>query len=159
MLKNLFNKYREIIAYLFWGVMTTLVNWLCFILFSKLFESSGEWIVTFFGREFSMTILIVNSLSWAAAVLFAFVVNKIWVFGSKSWDKKTAWPEFLRFFSARVVTGIFEILAVPALVALGMNGALFGTEGMMAKVVVSVFVVIMNYVFSKLFVFKKPDSN
>ena len=155
MLKKLFDKYREIIAYLFWGVMTTLVNWMSFILLSKLFEGAEEWTVRLLGREFSMTLLIVNGLSWVIAVLFAFVVNKLWVFESKSWDRKTAWPEFIKFLSARVVTGIFEIAAVPALAAVGMNGALFGTEGMVAKVVVSVFVVIMNYVFSRLFVFKR----
>ena len=155
MLKKLFDKYREIIAYLFWGVMTTLVNWMSFILLSKLFEGAEEWTVRLLGREFSMTLLIVNGLSWVIAVLFAFVVNKLWVFESKSWDRKTAWPEFVKFFSARVATGILEILAVPALVAVGMNATVFGVEGMVAKVFVSVFVIILNYVFSKLFVFKK----
>ena len=155
MLKKLLIKYQEIIAYLFWGVMTTLVNWVSFILLSKIFDGRDEWIVTLFGRDFSMTLLIVNGLSWLIAVLFAFVVNKLWVFNSKSWDKKTAWPEFVKFFSARVATGILEILAVPALVAVGMNATVFGVEGMVAKVFVSVFVIILNYVFSKLFVFKK----
>ena len=155
MLKKLFIKYKEIVAYLFWGVMTTLVNWVSFYLLSKIFDGREEWVIALFGRDFSMTLLIVNGLSWLIAVLFAFVVNKIWVFDSKSWDKKTALPEFAKFFSARVVTGILEIVAVPALVALGMNGTVFGVEGMVAKVFTSIFVIILNYVFSKLFVFKK----
>lgn len=63
-------------------------------------------------------------------------------------------PEFGKFFSARAATGIMEIAAVPFLVGIGLNQTIFGIEGMVAKVLVSVLVVLLNYVFGKLFVFK-----
>lgn len=150
----LIKKYQEIIAFLFWGVMTTVVSWGSYSIFTLVFREQGR-IINILDLKMSMVVLLSNVLSWICAFLFAFVTNKLWVFQSKSWRAEIFLPEFGKFFSARAFTGILEILAVPLLVGLGMSQTIFGIEGMAAKVLVSILVVLLNYVFSKLFIFKK----
>lgn len=150
----LIKKYQEIIAFLFWGVMTTVVSWGSYSIFTLLFREQGR-IINILDLKMSMVVLLSNVLSWICAILFAFVTNKLWVFQSKSWKAEVFLPEFGKFFSARAFTGIFEIVGVPLLVGLGMSQTIFGIEGMAAKVLVSILVVLLNYVFSKLFIFKK----
>lgn len=156
-LRELWQRYREIISYLFWGVMTTLVSWLTFALFDLVFRRIGAQL-NIFGLSVSVSVLLDNILSWICAVLFAYVTNKLWVFNSKSWDRQVVLPEIVKFFSARAATGILEIVAVPLLAALGLDRPVLGVEGMLAKVIVTVVVVILNYVFSKLLVFRKPEK-
>ena len=93
-----------------------------------------------------------------AGVVFAFVTNKIWVFESKSWKPSVALKEFWLFVLARLITGVLEWFGVPLLVAAGLNQPLFGVDGFVAKLVVSVVVVILNYVFSKLIIFKNKNK-
>ena len=152
-MKALFIKYREIISYLFWGVMTTVVSWVTYSLLISLFGTEAE--ISVFGFSVSLNVALANLLSWICAVLFAFVTNKLFVFRSGSWKSEILWPELWKFISARIVTGVIEIIAVPTLVAIGLDQEIFGIAGSWAKVIVSVAVVILNYVFSKLFVFKK----
>ena len=136
---KIYHAYKEAIDYLFWGGMTTVVSWGSYSLFVLLGAS------VFWG----------NAGSWVCAVSFAFVTNKLWVFQSKSWAGSTVWPELGKFLSSRVATGVFEMIAVPALVAIGLNQTILGIDGMVSKVVVSVAVIVLNYILSKLFVFKK----
>ena len=150
---DLLKKHQEIIAYLFWGVMTTIVSWGSYSFFALLFQGQQQN-VHIFGLQMSMVVLISNVLSWICAFSFAFVTNKLWVFQSKSWQACDWIPEFGKFFSARVATGIMEILAVPLLVGIGLDQTILGIEGMVAKVLVSVLVVLLNYVFSKVFIFR-----
>jgi putative flippase GtrA len=147
-------KYRELISYLFWGVMTTIMSWGSYSIFAILFKNQVHQF-SLFGIQMSVVVLLSNILSWICAFLFAFVTNKMWVFESKSWKPEVCLPEFGKFFSARALTGALEIIAVPLLVAAGLNQTIFGVEGMAAKVIVSVVVVVLNYIFSKLFIFKK----
>ena len=156
MLKRLLRKYREIISYLFWGVMTTVVSWVTYSIFVSIFHTAAE--ISVFKFSFSLDIALANILSWICAVSFAFITNKMFVFRSKSWKPHTAWPELWKFVSARLVTGIIEIIAVPALVGFGLDQEIFGIAGSWAKVIVSVVVIILNYIFSKLFVFRKHDE-
>ena len=150
---ELLKKYEEIIAYLFWGVMTTLVSWGTYSLFAILFRNMKTEF-SLFSLKISTVVLIANVLSWICAMLFAFVTNKLWVFNSKSWETRVFLPELGKFISARLVTGVLEIILVPLLVGIGLSQTIFGIEGMVAKIFVSVFVVLLNYVFSKLFIFK-----
>lgn len=150
---QLINRYGEVISYLFWGVATTLVSWGTYILFIFLFRNGND-VISLFGMEMAVTVLVSNILSWVCAIIFAFVVNKLWVFRSKSWKKSVWISELWKFLSARIVTGILEIVAVPLLVGMGLDQTIFGVEGMVVKVLVSVAVVLLNYVFSKLFIFK-----
>jgi len=139
---KLYHTYQEAIDYLFWGGMTTVVSWGSYSLFVLLLQGLDS--VVFWA----------NILSWVCAVLFAFITNKLWVFQSKSWAAGILFPELTKFLSSRVATGVFEMIAVPALVAIGLKQTIFGIDGMVSKILVSVVVVILNYILSKLFVFK-----
>lgn len=142
---------------MFWGVMTTIVSWLSYSLFEILFQTKVKDIYMF-GVQISQAVFISSILSWICAFLFAYVTNKLWVFQSKSWKPDIFLPEFAKFLSARALTGILEIVAVPVLVGLGLDQTIFGIEGIVAKIIVSIAVVILNYIFSKLFIFKKESS-
>ncbi len=140
---GLVKKYKEIILYLLFGVCTTLVNWVVYAIMVK-------------GLELNM--IPANAVAWVAAVTFAFFTNKVWVFESKSWDAKTAIREALSFYAARIVTGIIEIFLPTGLYKIGLDRDLFGVKGFAAKIIVSIIVIILNYVFSKLFVFRKSKN-
>lgn len=137
-IKDLFIKYKEVIMYLIFGVATTLVNW---IVYSLLMKTS----------VINMTVS--NAIAWFAAVVFAYITNKIFVFESKSWNPAEVWKEVVKFFGARIATGVIEIVGLPLLYYIGVKQSIFGVEGFLAKILVSVIVVILNYVFSKIFVF------
>ena len=141
-IKALLNRYYEIISYLFWGGCTTVVSWGTYSVFSLL---SGN-------------VFLSNALSWICAVLFAYVTNKLWVFRSKSWKKEVVVKEFSMFMSSRILTGILEIVLVPLFVRIGLTQTVFGIKGSVSKIIVSFLVIILNYVFSKLFVFKKENT-
>jgi putative flippase GtrA len=155
---KLYRKYYEVIAYLFWGVMCTFVSFGTYALFIRLFRGMKKSVFYLFGSEFAWNIFLATALSWLCAVSFAFVTNKLRVFRSPSWAPRVVFPELFKFFGARIVTGILEIVGVPLLVALGMNQVLFHTEGFLAKIVINVIVIILNYVFSKLFVFREEKK-
>ena len=141
-IKSLCGKYRELIVYFVTGVLTTLVNWAVYALCVQLIGWS---------------VAVSNTVAWIAAVLFAYVTNKLWVFRSYHWEIRFVLREAALFVSARILTGIFEIVSVPLLVNLGLSQTLFGVKGMWAKIMVSVVVMILNYVFSKLIVFRKKE--
>ena len=143
-IQELFVKYKEIIMYLIFGVGTTVVNWVIYT------------VIVMLGKEVNLTIA--NIIAWVGAVAFAYITNKLWVFESKSWSLEVVWKELGMFLGARIFSGIFEIGLFPVLVWLGMNQAIFGVEGMLAKVVISVLVIVLNYIFSKLIVFKKKEA-
>ena len=137
-IKDLFIKYKEVIMYLIFGVATTLVNW---IVYSLLMKTSV------------INMMVSNAIAWFAAVIFAYITNKIFVFESKSWNPAEVWKEVVKFFGARIATGVIEIGGLPLLYYIGVKQSIFGVEGFLAKILVSVIVVILNYVFSKIFVF------
>ena len=151
-MKKIFDKYREIIMYLIFGVATTVVSWLSYAIFVSVIEPVSFWGISI------ENVTIANVLSWICAVLFAFITNKIWVFDSKSWRPSVAAKELGLFFSSRLVSGVIEILGVELLIFIGLDQTIFGIECMFAKVLISVIVVILNYIFSKLFIFKKKKA-
>ncbi len=141
--KALIKKYREIIVYLVFGVLTTAVNWLVYSVLVK---------------YFSLSINLSNTIAWFAAVIFAFITNKIWVFGSKGLGVRVLLKEFWLFFAARVLSGVFEIGGLNLAVRLGFDQTLFGVKAFLPKIIISFVVVILNYIFSKLIVFKKEKG-
>ena len=149
-LKALFVKYKEIIMYLIFGVATTVVSWATYALFIKLMGTDSSLLG-------EMTLA--KALSWLCAVAFAFVTNKLWVFDSRSWKPNVVALEALAFLGGRLITGVIEIAGVPLLVKLGLDQTIFGVAGMLANVVISVLVVILNYIFSKLVVFRKEQAD
>ena len=143
-IQELFMKYKEIVMYLIFGAGTTAVNWIIYTL------------LMLFGKVINMTIA--NIIAWAGAVAFAYITNKLWVFESKSWSPDVVLKELGMFLGARIFSGIFEIGLFPVLLWMGLNQAIFGIEGMVAKVIISVLVIVLNYVFSKLLIFKKTKD-
>ena len=136
-IKELLIKYREIIVYLVFGVLTTAVNYISLFVLQKLFD----------GGEYSF--LILNVPAWLISVVFAFITNKLFVFESRSWKFSVASKEFLEFCGARVLS-----LAIEELILFIFVNLLFLPEWPV-KIAASVFVVIFNYVASKLVIFKK----
>lgn len=160
-MKKLWIKYKEIVMYIIFGVLTTLVNWLTYAIVEPPLSRAlnGDTVILTMAHfeltNATLAIFLANLIAWVAGVLFAFITNKIWVFESKSWRPKVAFKEFWLFVLARLITGVLEWFGVPLLVALGLNRPLFGVDGFVAKILVSVIVVILNYVFSKLIIFKE----
>lgn len=158
-IKKLIIKHKEILLYLIFGVLTTVVRWATQYLFTLFFnillpqEKISFWILEYD----SYSIFISTILSWICAVVFAFITNKLFVFESKSWKPEIAFPEFGKFILARVITGVIEILGIYFLVGIGFDKIIIPLESMDATIVVSVVVIILNYVFSKLIVFKKKN--
>ncbi|MDE6314597.1 MAG: GtrA family protein [Lachnospiraceae bacterium] len=141
-IREFLEKYKEMIMYLIFGVGTTGVNWITYTIVAK---------------TVNINLTIANCIAWVVAVAFAYVTNKIWVFESRSWAPSVLCKEIGLFLGARIVSGIFEIGLFPVLLFLGLNQAVFGIEGMVAKILISVLVIVLNYVFSKLLVFKKKS--
>ena len=140
---ELLKKYKEIIMYLFFGVTTTLVNWVVYTPLVNVLDAH-----TF----------VANGAAWFVAVVYAYITNKLFVFESKSWKASVLAYEILSFFGARAASGVFETFLPEILMKLGLNQTFFGIEGGIAKIVVSVLVIVLNYIFSKLFVFRKKKN-
>ncbi|MBE6523509.1 MAG: GtrA family protein [Thermoplasmata archaeon] len=141
---DMYTKYRELILYGIYGVLTTLVTWVSYAIFVNL------------GMELNLG----NILSWICGVAFAFVTNKWFVFESKSLKTTKVLTELSLFVGARIFTGVIAWILFPILLWLGMDQMLFGTEGFVAKIVVSVIEIVLNWVLSKYMVFrkKKPEQ-
>ena len=142
-LKQLYFKHKEIINYLLFGAMTTAVSWGTYSLFVK---------------AIGLSVSVGNVLSWICAVLFAFLTNKLFVFESKSWAPATAIREFFSFIGARLATGLIEWVGVPYFSTHGLTYPLFGVKGLLSKIVVSIVVIVLNYLFSKFLVFFKKEK-
>ncbi|MGN1081719.1 MAG: GtrA family protein [Acutalibacteraceae bacterium] len=140
-MRALIRKYREIILYIVFGAATTAVNW---IVYTSMVRAAG--------------VTVSNGVAWFAAVSFAFVTNKLFVFESRSLKPKIMIKEILTFFGSRALSGILDVFGPSALIYCGIDGELFGIKGFVAKLIVSVAVICMNYVLSKLVVFKKREK-
>lgn len=130
---ELFGKYRDILAYLVFGVLTTLVNYIVY------------FPCCYAGLPASVS----NILAWVVSVLFAYLTNKPFVFRSKDWSLKTVVPEATKFFGCRIGSGALESAILFVTVDL-----LHWNSGFW-KIFTSVLVVVLNYVGSKLLVFRK----
>lgn len=135
--RELIEKYWDILSYLFFGVLTTVVNYLVYL---PCFNNLG------------LSAAVSNGISWVAAVAFAYLTNKPFVFKSMDWSMKTVIPELTKFVGCRVASGVGETLI------LFLAVDLMGWNGNIWKLVTSVLVVIVNYVASKLVVFRKGKS-
>ena len=150
-IKSLVIKYKEFVLYALFGVLTTLANLFAFLLTTYIF-----------GEELY---LLNNAIAWISGVIVAFITNKIWVFNSKSWKIKVWLKEFSEFVTARLLSFVFEeagmMLFVDVLNVGEKSITVFGfdiTGQIIAKLLLSVVVVILNYVFSKFVIFKKKKT-
>ena len=133
-IRNLIQKYWDILSYLFFGVLTTVVNYLVYLPCYNLLHLSAS---------------VSNVIAWMAAVAFAYLTNKPFVFKSHDWSWKTVGPELAKFVGCRVGSGLIETAIIFVTVdLLQFNGNIW-------KLLTSVLVVIINYVGSKLLVFRK----
>ena len=133
-LLRLLRKHADILAYLFFGVLTTAVNYLIYLPCYNLFGLSA---------------VVSNVIAWAGAVMFAYVTNKPFVFRSHDWSARTVIPELTKFVGTRVASGALESGI------LWLTVDLLGHNGNLWKLLTSVLVVIANYAGSKLLVFRK----
>ena len=147
-LKKLLN--RETVLYIIFGVATTVVNYVVFhLLYNVLWQQRNS--------------LTANAAAFVAAVIFAFVVNKLFVFESRSWNADTLKREIPSFLAARIGSfGIEEAGLFLAEKVLKLGGVIAITLGTVVldwitviKVALAFVVVALNYVFCKLIVFKK----
>lgn len=151
---------REIITYVIFGVLTTVVNLVTFYITKKIFISIG-WdgvfnaVFTSAGSEKILALLGKGTdyldatvIAWVVAVIFAFITNKLIVFESKSWKPSVAGKEFAAFIGARIFSLLVELLFMFVTVTL------LSINEFIAKIFVQIIVVILNYVFSKLLIFK-----
>lgn len=147
-LKNLYLKYHEAIMYLIFGGLTTLVN---FVVFAAL---------RYLGAALQMS----NIIAWIFAVLFAYITNKKWVFRSHTADKRDLLREILSFYGARVFSLLVELALFQiwtGLIIASFRELDTPLYEFCFKLVIQVIVIILNYIFSKFFIFtkRKKDSS
>lgn len=130
----IFKKHKETILYLFFGAFTTLVNIVSYL---------------FFTRVISFNFMVANALAWILAVLFAYVTNKFFVFESRKIEIKFLFKEFLSFVSFRLLSGIIEM------VIMYITIDLISLNDIIVKVFTNVVVIVLNYLFSKMIIFRK----
>jgi len=132
--KQLYTKYKDVIPYLFFGVCTTAVNVASYWVFAHVFHvgTMGSTIV-----------------AWILAVLFAYVTNRKWVFHSKASDKKEIMQEIISFLGCRIATGIVDWIGMFVFVEI------IGLHDVIIKFLCNVLVIVLNYLASKLIIFKK----
>lgn len=133
-IRSLLEKYWDVVTYLFFGVLTTVVN---YVIYLPVYNLLG------------LTAAVSNAIAWVVAVAFAYLTNKPFVFRSHDWSAKTVVPELTKFVGCRLASGVMET------VILFVTVDLLGWNGNLWKLVTSVLVVILNYLASKLLVFKK----
>ena len=147
-LRALLQKHREIVSYIFWGVMTTAVNYAAYFLLRNVFQ---------------VPLVAGNIAAWAVSVLFAYFVNKLFVFRSKDWTWRVALRELWQMAASRLFTLGLEMGILwffvdllhfgAAAVRLPAGVVLHGDA--IVKLAANVVVVAVNYVLSKFIIFKR----
>ncbi len=132
--KQLLKKYHSLVTYILFGCLTTVVNYLVYLPLYNFAELSGA---------------VSNMIAWVAAVVFAYFTNKPFVFNSHDWSCKTVFPELGKFVGCRVMSGLLETVLI--WVAVDM----YQMNGNLIKLLVGILVLIINYLGSKLLVFRK----
>jgi len=135
--RSLILKYQDIILYVIFGVLTTVVNFLVYFLFSRIIP---------------VYYIAANAIAWIASVLFAFVTNRIFVFKSEATSRAGIAREFFAFVASRVISGLLET----AMLFFGVDVA--SLPDIPVKIAAAVLVVIINYLFSKYFIFVKRSD-
>ena len=138
---NLYKKYQEIINYLIVGVLTTVVSIVTYFLFSLVLDI-----------ENNILFILANILSWICAVIFAYITNKKFVFNTTTSNKKEEIKVFSMFVSSRITNLLIELAFMFVTVKIIL------INDKIAKVIAQFIVIVLNYILSKLFVFKKKNN-
>ncbi|MBQ6494981.1 MAG: GtrA family protein [Bacilli bacterium] len=133
---NLYNNYKEVINYLIFGFLTTIISLIVYYALT----------LTIINPNKAIELQVANILSWVAGVIFAYITNRKYVFNSKNKNVK---KELISFVSARVVTLLLDMFIM------GLFVSILGFNDRIMKIISQIIVIISNYIFSKLFVFKK----
>ena len=134
-IKKLINK--EIILYVIFGVLTTIVNLIAYYLFSNIIN---------------INYLISNAIAWIISVVFAYITNKFFVFNSYYINKDVIKEEFIKFMNCRLISGLSEVVLLFLFVDLLLM------NDIVAKLIIGVLVALINFIFSKVFIFKGVDE-
>ncbi len=132
-IKKIYVKNKELINYIIVGALTTLVS------------VSSYWLFRFIIKNY----IILSVISWIMAVAFAYITNRIFVFNSKN---KNIIEEIIKFFSCRLLTLGLEVILMMLFVSI------FKINDMVSKIILQFVVLALNYVFSKIFIFKKEEK-
>lgn len=127
---------KETVSYLIFGILTTVVDFITYLIC----------------LSFSVNYLLANVIAWCVAVIFAYITNKLFVFDSKSFQWNIIIDEILSFIGGRIFSLLFSLVFIYTTVTL------LGMPVIASKIISAVFVVIINYVISKLFVFKEKEQ-
>lgn len=133
--KGLYLGYKEVINYLVFGVLAMIVNFVSYYIFAKMLYLDE---------------VISSGLSWFCSVLFAYITNKLFVFESKTETAKAFLVEMTSFFLARILSGVLCDVGTFALMV-----KVFHINDIFSKVITQIMVVVVNYLFSKLIIFRK----
>ena len=137
-IKCLLVKYKQVILYVCFGGMTTVVNVVMYYSCYNILKVAN---------------VLSTVYAWLVAVVFAFITNKLWVFESRSFDGKVLSREISSFFGARIATGFLDILVMYFAVDLmNWNSTIW-------KLLGNIIVIVLNYIASKLLIFKKVSHN
>ena len=138
---NIYKKYQEFINYLIVGVLTTLVSIFTYFILSLILDINNNILFIF-----------ANIISWICAVVFAYITNKKFVFNSTTSNRKEEIKVFSLFVSSRITTLLIELIFMFLTVkVLLLNDKI-------SKVIAQIIVIILNYIISKIFVFKKKKN-
>ena len=137
-MKDIYEKYKDVIPYLFFGVCTTVVNvisyWIC-------------------AHPLSLNTMVSTVIAWTLAVLFAYITNRKWVFHSEARTSGEITKEIVSFFSYRLATGLIDWGCMFVFVEL------LNMNDLIVKFAANVLVIVLNYVASKLIIFRgKSDE-
>ena len=137
-IKGLYYQYKEVINYLIFGGLATVVNFVSYYIAA---------------RTLGIDEVVSSGISWFCSVLFAYITNKLFVFESKTDSKKGILKEMISLFLARVLSEIFCDVGTFAIMVKVLH-----INDIFSKIVTQVMVIIVNYVFSKFFIFKKKTK-
>lgn len=140
MIKNIYIKYKEIINYLIFGVLTTIISLLTYYLL----------VLTILNPDIALELQIANIISWFVSVSFAYITNRKYVFNSKNKNVK---KEITKFYSSRLTTLIIDMFLMFIFVSI------FNFNDKIIKLIVQVIIIILNYLLSKLLVFKEKKES
>ena len=144
-IQDLYYKYEEALWYIFFGVLTTAVSFLA--------AGVSKYALELMGANTHIVSVGSTVFSWICAVTFAYVTNRLWVFDSKANGAKEILTEAAAFYGGRVFTLIVEA------VIMELGNSIIGINFWVTKVIANVVVLILNFVISKLFVFKDKKEN
>lgn len=139
MIKNTYLKYKEIIIYLIFGILTTIVSLLTYYLLTY----------TILNPEIPLELQIANIISWITCVTFAYITNRKYVFNSQN---KNIIKEIIKFYTSRLSTLFLDMLFMYIFVTkLNLNDKII-------KIIINIIIIILNYILSKILVFKPKEN-